>query len=264
MSKSNKCRTNGRLVTTYYELPILPDKTNLNIALVTDLHGCAFQNLVERLRSESPDVILLAGDLMEDAELVDEWSNGYAFLRTCASIAPTYYSLGNHETIGSSRKGKKYTLDVIEEIRPRIAKTGATFLHDESVLWNNIRICGLTSGLTQSTNVPNARALAEFAAAKEFRILLCHHPEYYEPYVRPTNIELTVCGHAHGGHWRFFGRGVYAPGQGIFPKYTSGVVDGRCVISRGVGDHTRIPRICNPRELVIIRCVAKDGMESSI
>lgn len=260
----NKHRATGKLVTTYYELSILPDKTNLNIALVTDLHGCPFQNLVERLRSESPDVILLAGDLMEDAELADEWASGYAFLRTCASIAPTYYSLGNHETIGSSRKGEKYTLDVIDEIRPRITKTGVVFLHDESVLWNNIRICGLTSGLKQRTNTPNTAALAEFAAAKEFRILLCHHPEYYEPYIRSTSIDLTVCGHAHGGQWRFFDRGVYAPGQGIFPKYTSGVVDGRCVISRGVGDHTRIPRFCNSRELVIIRCKSKNEAKSSI
>lgn len=264
MTKKAKCRPPRGPVITYYDLPILPDKTQLNIALVTDLHGCPYENLVERLRAESPDLILIAGDLMEDSELADEWASGYAFLRTCAAIAPTYYSLGNHETLGSTRKDAKYALDMIDEIRPRITKTGVALLHNESALWNGIRICGLTSGLTKTENYPNEAVLAAFAAAEEFRILLCHHPEYYAPYIRSTNIELTVCGHAHGGQWRFFGRGLYAPGQGIFPKYTSGVIDGRCVISRGLGDHTRIPRFCNPRELVIIRCTNKTETKSSV
>lgn len=250
-------RRSKRLVTTHYDLPIMPNGKPLRIGLVADLHSCPHEHLIERLRAEAPEVILLAGDVMEDTDLADERASGYAFLRACAEIAPTYYSFGNHETVGIGRKGLKRVLDIIEEIRPRIAKTGVTFLHNESVIWNGIRICGLTSGLTQTQNFPNSAVLSEFAAAEEFRILLCHHPEYYEPYIRKTSIELTVSGHAHGGQWRFFGRGVYAPGQGILPKHTAGVIDNRFVISRGTGDHTRIPRIANPRELVIIRCGEK-------
>lgn len=264
MTKKAKRSSSCGSVTTYYDLPILPAQTKLNIALVTDLHGCSYEHLVECLRTEAPDLILIAGDLMEDVELTDEWASGYAFLRTCAAIAPTYYSLGNHETIGSTRKDANYASDMINEARMRIGKTGVTLLHNESVLWNGIRICGLTSGLTKTENHPDIAVLAGFASLREFRILLCHHPEYYAPYIRPTGIELTVCGHAHGGQWRFFGRGLYAPGQGIFPKYTAGVIDNRCVISRGLGDHTRIPRFCNPRELVIIRCTNKTETKSSI
>lgn len=246
-------RNRGKMITTHYSLPITPNGTPISIALVADLHACPHENLVARLRAEKPDVILIAGDLMENVELGDSGASGYAFLRACAEIAPTYYSLGNHETVGA---GKKKTLDehlIAKDIRARVAKTGAVLLHNESVLWNGIRICGLTSGLSKKENIPCKEALSAFATAPEFRILLCHHPEYYMPYIRQTDIELTVCGHAHGGQWRFFGRGVFAPGQGLFPKYTSGVVDGRCVISRGAGDHTFIPRIANPRELVIIR-----------
>ena len=241
-------RRSKRLVTTYYDLPIKPNDKPLCIGLVTDLHDCLHKNLVERLRAESPDIILLVGDIMESS----------------AEIAPTYYSFGNHETVGANKKSAQCRLDVSPEIRERITQTGVTLLHNESVLWNGIRICGLTSGQTKKENRPNEETLAEFAAAEEFRILLCHHPEYYEPYIRKTNIELTVCGHAHGGQWRFFGRGIYAPGQGFLPKYTAGVVDDRLVISRGAGDHTVVPRICNPRELVIIRCADKSDPESSI
>jgi predicted MPP superfamily phosphohydrolase len=250
-------RYGKRLVTTHYHLAALPNGKQLDIALVTDLHSCPHEDLVERLRAASPDIILLGGDIMENEELADESMPGYAFLRSCAAIAPTYYSLGNHETIGSNKKSTQFVLGVPEDVGTRIAKTGVTLLHNESVLADGVRICGLASGLSKKGNHPNEAVLAEFANAKEFRILLCHHPEYYEPYIRKTNIDLTVCGHAHGGQWRIFGRGVFAPGQGIFPKYTSGVIDNRCVISRGVGDHTVIPRIANPRELIIIHCGTK-------
>ena len=255
-------RRSKRLVTTHYDLPIMPNGKPLRIGLVADLHSCPHEHLIERLRAEAPEVILLAGDIMEDTDLADAWASGYAFLRACAEIAPTYYTFGNHETVGSERKELQGGFELSKEIRARIDKTGVVLLHNESVLWNGIRICGLTSGLTQTQNFPNSAVLSEFAAAEEFRILLCHHPEYYEPYIRKTNIELTLSGHAHGGQWRFFGRGVYAPGQGVFPKYTAGVIDNRLVISRGAGDHTCVPRIDNPRELVIIRCGEKNEIFS--
>ena len=100
--------------------------------------------------------------------------------------------------------------------------------------------------------MPRLEWLENFCAVEKPKILLCHHPEYYVPYIQKADIDLTVCGHAHGGQWRIFGRGIYAPGQGLFPKYTAGVLDQKCVISRGLGNHTWIPRIFNRRELVII------------
>ena len=251
-------RRSRRLVVTDYTLPVLSDQKAFDIAVVSDLHGCRHTELVQRLRERSPAIILLPGDLTEAEKLTNESSDVYAFLRACAEIAPTYYALGNHETIGSRKVRTWCQNGVPVEIREKIEQTGIKLLHNESVLWNGIRICGLPSGLTKNANLPDEAALADFAAAKEFRILLCHHPEYYEPYVRATNIELTVSGHAHGGQWRFFGHGVFAPGQGILPKYTSGVIDNRLVISRGAGDHTWIPRIANPREVVIIHVTQKN------
>ena len=162
-------RRGKRLVTTYYDLPITPSGKPLHIGLVADLHSCPHKNLVERLRAESPNIILLAGDVMEDTELADGWESGYAFLRACAEIAPTYYSFGNHETVGTSRKGSQCNFDVPAEIRERIAKTGVTLLHNESTIWNGIRICGLTSGLSKTENCPSEAALAEFAEYYQWR-----------------------------------------------------------------------------------------------
>lgn len=49
--------------------------------------------------------------------------------------------------------------------------------------------------------------------------------------------------------------GVYAPGQGIFPKYTSGMHDGRFIVSRGLSERCKIPRINNKTEIIIIKLV---------
>ena len=241
---------------TKYALSAPSSVSGLKIAVASDLHNAPHAEVIAALRKERPDVILIPGDLMDDEHLRDPKSSGYRFLRLCQSIAPTFYSLGNHE-IGCYHKGNPWRhpvpISLQKRIKDRILATGVTLLDDESVLWNGIRICGLTSGINREKNSPSIAAVRRFAKESAPRILLCHHPEYFYPYIQKTGIELTVCGHAHGGHWRFFGRGVYAPGQGLFPKYTAGVLENRCVISRGLANHTWIPRICNEPELVIIR-----------
>ncbi|MBR2721308.1 MAG: metallophosphoesterase [Clostridia bacterium] len=242
------------MTVTSYQIhsPRLP---SMLIAVASDLHGCPHKDAVDALQQARPDLILIPGDLMEDKMLADPSSSGYAFLRECVSIAPTFYSLGNHE-IGCYHKGNPWRhptpIPLSDQAREEIARTGAVLLDNDEVTWNGVRICGLTSGINGKENKADAEVLARFAKGDAPRILLCHHPEYFYPDIAKTDIELTLCGHAHGGQWCFFGRGVYSPGQGIFPKYTAGVLDGRCVISRGLGNHTRIPRICNPCELLLI------------
>ena len=84
---------------------------------------------------------------------------------------------------------------------------------------------------------------------------MCHQPEIYRDYVRGRNIGFTVCGHAHGGQIQLFGQGLYAPGQGLFPRLTHGLHDGgKMLISRGMTNSVRIPlpRICNPCELIVL------------
>ncbi|MBQ7334855.1 MAG: VanZ family protein [Clostridia bacterium] len=244
-----------KLKLTNYFLKTEKATPKLRIAVAADLHGNDHTACLRLLHDASPDLILIPGDLMEDGELENESASGYTFLRECAAIAPTYYSLGNHE-IACYHKGNpwRHPTPILPsaEVRKRIAHTGAVLLDNESVMHGELCICGLTSGINRDKNEPNTEALTRFASLPGFRILLCHHPEYFMPYIRKTDIELTVSGHAHGGHWRVFGRGVYAPGQGLFPKYTAGVWENRLVISRGLGNHTRIPRICNTPELVMV------------
>ena len=94
-----------------------------------------------------------------------------------------------------------------------------------------------------------------------YRILLAHRPEAIDEY-RQMDFDLILSGHAHGGQWRIPGwiNGVYAPGQGFFPRYAGGVYpldDLVMIVSRGLSNNTWVPRIFNPPELVMIELTAR-------
>ena len=102
-----------------------------------------------------------------------------------------------------------------------------------------------------------------FAEKDGYKILLCHYPHYYERCLKDVPVDLVLSGHAHGGQWRIFGRGVYAPHQGLFPKYTSGIHSGNHIISRGVVNNAKpIPRFFNPCEVIEIKIKGNKKMGS--
>ena len=70
--------------------------------------------------------------------------------------------------------------------------------------------------------------------------------------LRGRDVDLVLAGHAHGGQVRVFGRGLYAPGQGLLPKYTHGVIDHRMIVSAGASNSVSIPRWGNPCEVLRI------------
>ena len=106
------------------------------------------------------------------------------------------------------------------------------------------------------TLVPKLSWLKSFEAEPGYKILLCHHPEYFPLYLRDRDIDLVLSGHAHGGQIRIFNHGLFAPGQGIWPQYTAGMHEGKMIISTGLANTGGlIPRINNDTELVVIKLI---------
>ena len=245
---------------TCYTLSSARFGRSLCFALVSDLHGSDPSAVLRSLERKRPDYILMAGDIFEKLDGTEEVAQYRAesLLRGASQIAPTMYSTGNHED-GSTRswcpKGfrhkpseKNYAQKDIQKIKD----SGAILLQDSFVCMDGILFGGLSSGLWKENETPDTVWLKDFCAEDAPKVLLCHHPEYYRKYLKELPIDLIVSGHAHGGQWRFFGQGLFAPGQGIFPKYTSGVHDDRFVISTGLKPSGKIPRIFNKPEVVYI------------
>ncbi len=247
--------------TTRYHLTTTHPGVHFTAAVIADLHDHGYGRIIHILERERPDIILIPGDLTEwlhgDPESTPR--PGLELLREASAIAPTFYAFGNHE-IGACHRYLRHARRVPEDQRhvptawrELIAESGATLLDDAWVTWRNITIGGVGSGLWRHNNAPDLERLAALAEVPGYKLLLCHHPEYYPRYLCTLGLDMIVSGHAHGGQWRIFGRGVYAPDQHLFPRYTSGVHDGCLVISRGTSNTARpIPRFFNPREVVMM------------
>ncbi len=257
---------------------------HLTIALLSDAHNTDPAPILHSLKTHRPDLICFAGDLFlgrrpeDDNLIVRSQENVMQLVSGCASVAPTYISLGNHEWLISSED-----LEIL-------TSTGAVILDNRYVVHTGkdgkkIIIGGLTSAIVtyfqqlreiddggienryphrprhshQECLNTNSMWLTEFEKAEGYKILLCHHPEYWslrEPYLINRRIDLVLSGHAHGGQMRVFGQGLFSPGQGWFPKYTSGAYQGgygSLVVSRGLSNTASlIPRLFNPTEIVYL------------
>ena len=217
----------------------------LKALIVADLHSAPTEELYAAIREISPDLILCPGDTFHRAT---PDTKGIEFLNNAAKLCPVFCSVGNHEVKHGTGA------------RAAIRQSGAVLLDDEWTEFGGITIGGLSTGYVEGlkqgrlkkTPRPRLEALEGFFAKDGFKILLSHHPEYYPRYLKDKNVGLIISGHAHGGQWRMFGRGVFAPGQGIFPKYTAGLHDGKLLVSRGLANNTAIPRIFNKPELIIL------------
>ena len=223
--------------------PKIPER--LLLAVAPDIHSSPYADALDTFAG--CDAVLIPGDLV-DRHRRDN-SLAIRFLEEVPGIVPVFYSLGNHEV--KIRNAAMYQ-DLAE-------KNGVTLLRDESVLFRGIRFGGLSS---RRSGPPDLEFLDRFETEPEFRLLLCHQPEVWQDWVKGRDIDFTVCGHAHGGQIQLFGRGLYAPGQGLFPGLTHGIHDnGRMMISRGVTNAAkpRIPRINNPCELILLELEPEKG-----
>ncbi len=247
-------------ITRYFCNTDKPLPRELTFAVVADLHARKKPEIMATLLWERPDAVLVPGDLCNalDGSCDAENREGFVFLQRCAARFPTFYALGNHE-VGAyfeNRRAARRFLPSREAVSPenrrRIAESGAVFVDNAFVDFRGIRIGGLRSGGLPDTPPSTAFLSAERQKDPHFSLLLCHHPEYYPRYLRDLPIDLVVSGHAHGGQIRLFGRGLYATGQGLFPRLTDGFSENRLLISRGVSNTAPFPRLFNPCEVVFV------------
>ncbi len=237
----------------------------VRIALVTDLHSCAYgrgqRRLLDAVEEQAPDLILLGGDIFDD-KLPDE--KAVAFLREIGRKYPCYYVTGNHE-YWSGEAGFREKMARLEECGVRRLSGEAVSLDVNGAA---VDLCGVddpdawgSDGGYAEFETGSFREQLMQAASQadkgQFTILLTHRPEKLELYAE-NGFDLVLAGHAHGGQWRIPGilNGLYAPDQGLFPAYAGGIYrfDGTVmIVSRGLArESTLVPRFYDRPELVIV------------
>ncbi len=288
----------NRLICREYEIKTEKISGEIKAVHISDLHESRFgknqEVLLDSVKKEQPDIILITGDMIEDDD--ESIANGktltynnpaYILLDGLAKIAPCYMVLGNHEsnipnTDKLCEQIEKLGIHVFHRPKASDADMSAVIeINSEKIL-----ICGaddpyfyrcepchkktLTERVTEDKNreTPLITRWREYLSdeygdvghKEVLTVLLSHRPEEYELY-KKLGFDVVFSGHAHGGQWRLppFINGVYAPHQGLFPKHAGGCYRYNKfihVVSRGLSKK-RMVRIFNRPEICLVRFIGK-------
>lgn len=231
----------------------------VRLAVVTDFHSSDnADDVVAMVASCAPDAVLLVGDMFDDDIANRPTERTLSLMRQLSALYPCYYVSGNHE----AWTGEMDALyQQTEEAGVMVLRMSSGVL---TVRGQRIALCGIPDPYEMVfSGAPDTeeqiRQAMENVDSADFIVLLTHRPELLAKYAQ-FPLDLVVSGHAHGWQVRIPGvlNGLYAPNQGWFPKLAGGAYtqDGTTlIVSRGLAVRTRLPRIFNRPEVVLVRCV---------
>lgn len=282
----SSCRT---IQTVDYTVKEKQMRGEIRILQISDFHSNEFgrneEEIIDKAESAKPDVIVITGDLFDERMPGGEGiGNVETLLAGIQNMCPSYFVTGNHDFSDLHIAGK-YAL---------VERYGIKVLHDEVVTLDlpqgTVVIAGIEdpyldlgekarqkgpdepekyrqrlASLAEKTDDAVNKCKADPSKRMLFTMLLAHRPEYIDDYLK-YDFNLIFSGHTHGGQWRFpFINGIYAPGQGLFPKYAGGIYSFRngtgtvMVVSRGLSyQQPAVPRILNSPELVLAEVIPVD------
>lgn len=222
----------------------------LRIMQIADLHNRSNQsktlNIWPTVNKLNADIAVITGDL-----ILDKVSNIHPHAKDLAELAkrmPTFFIEGNHEGV------KRF-----DDMKVFLQKLGITVLDNQAVSvgvnGGSLEIIGTRDYITliKKGRVGLVRLFAPYRRCEQFQLVLTHQPQTVAWF---DGGDLILSGHTHGGQLRLpFVPTLYAPQQGFFPKYGSGLYElaGRKLyVSRGIGA-THFPfRFFNRPELTLL------------
>jgi Predicted phosphohydrolases len=221
----------------------------LNVALVTDVHlgtiicNSHFTRIVKKINSLNPDIVLFAGDLVdEDIEPVIRENLGET-LRQIKSKYGIYGITGNHEYIGGVEPACKYLIaHGVTMLRDSVAKIADAFI-----------LVGREDVSIRQFNGKKRKQLSELMNGVDTTlpvILMDHQPLHLDDVVG-HGVDLQLSGHTHHGQlWPFnyISQAVYELSWGYKKKGNT-----HFYVSCGVGTWGPPMRTGNRPEVVNIK-----------
>jgi predicted MPP superfamily phosphohydrolase len=222
---------------------------NLNIVLVSDLHlGSILEKkhlkrIAAKISSLDPDIILLAGDVIdEDLQpvIMKDLGSGLKVLNSRLGV---YAVTGNHEYIGGIDAAVEY-----------LEKHGIKIIRDSAVLIeNSFYLIGREDRDRPRFSGQTRKDLPEIMAGvnKNFPLILMDHQPFTLNESLQNGIDLHLSGHTHNGQiWplTYIIDAIYEVGWGY--KNKSGL---HVYVSSGVGTWGPPVRIGTRPEIVNIK-----------
>ncbi len=256
------------------------DFDGFRIVQLTDIHSVRTEEQGELIyttcAAQNPDIICITGDLVDSRYYSEHGPDGEALtlelVEKLLTLCEVCFVYGNHEMILLDDPQNNEFKVALEEmgvqiinndlVRCGMQKGGGDIviagIQDPSTLYKDYEYAFMDSNAERMEAMMDH--VTEGVEEDDFLLLLSHRPEYFELYDQYP-VDLCLSGHAHGGQFRFpILGGVYAPGQGFFPKYTAGLYateDFEMYVGTGIGNSVIPVRIFNPPEILTIILEAK-------
>lgn len=216
-----------------YHLNSNPEITHLKAIQISDLHlkKLRFHHdaMCKQIENSHPDLLLLTGDLIDDAKNLPELES---FLKLLPLATPKFAVLGNWEYWGGV---------AISELQCLYAKYGCKLLinSQESVVLKGrkITITGIDDFVAGKADIKKA---TENFSKSDYHLVLNHCPQYSEQICLEVDekipVDLILSGHTHGGQINFFGFVPFLPqGSGRFVGGWYTVGKHNLYVSKGIG-----------------------------
>ena len=249
MAQLNNVRVR-RLVLPIATLP--KELDGITIAQVSDMHvgrftnGEVLQKMVRMVNEMRADLVLLTGDLINDA--LADLDTGLELARALEARFGLAIIEGNHDLIENPA-----------EFERRVRASGIPFLLDESTIIDvhgfPVQLLGLSwtrvHGQERDAAIGAAvKNLLEQREADAFPILMAHHPHAFDA-AADAGLPLTLSGHTHGGQLMLneqlgFGPALFHYWSGLYTRGRS-----KLIVSNGVGNWFPL-RVNAPAEIVHI------------
>lgn len=241
-------------------------RKKVRAVVLADLHNKRYgrenERLLEAIRAQKPDFILVAGDLIT-AKPRRSQEPAIHLLEELVKEYPVYYGNGNHEhrmklypeiygnmAMEYGQALERLGIEPLVNSHMDLAEYGLSIygLEIEREYYQRFRVYKMYEDYI-------SHILGQ-APEGMYTVLLAHNPDYFPQYAA-WGADLVLAGHVHGGVARvpFWGKGLISPGLRLFPRYDGGVfTEGKStmVLSRGLGMHTIYFRLFNPGELWVV------------
>lgn len=225
----------------------------LNVVLISDIHlgeiigNSRIKDIVSKVNVLNPDVVLIAGDLIDSSFKPFEDNNMASELGKIKSKYGTFFSLGNHDLFDNK----------VDELTTLLEKQGIVVLRDKATLINNNFYIIGRDDISISRFKDKRKSLKDIISDVDKSkpiIVIDHNPSSINESLE-ASVDLQVSGHTHKGQmvpFNLITKGIFENHYGYMKKETLNTV-----VSSGFGTWGPPIRIGSRSEIVNIHLNGK-------
>lgn len=228
-----------------------------NIVFLSDLHFGTTMNLEQlqkycrRMEEEQPDLVVLGGDIVDEASTLEQVNEAFGALGQIRSTYGTYYVYGNHD------KGRySETCDFTEtELEEAITAAGVEILEDATALpGEDLCVSGRrdrSDARRDGMEREPSRELLGDVSEQRFCIVADHQPRDMDEN-EAAGYDLMLSGHTHAGQMWPVGLITTLSDKDTFNYGRKTYGDMELIVSSGIGGWGYAFRTGKHSEIVVV------------